>query len=97
MIDEGANVLTLSDRGLSEEFAAIPALLASSGLHHHLIKKGTRTKVSIVLETGEPREVQHFALLLGFGADMINPYLALESVRHMIEVGDLDMEPEVAC
>lgn len=97
MIDEGANVLILSDRGLSEEFAAIPALLASSGLHHHLIKKGTRTKVSIVLETGEPREVQHFALLLGFGADMINPYLALESVRHMIEVGDLDMEPEVAC
>ena len=64
MIDEGANVLILSDRGLSEEFAAIPALLASSGLHHHLIKKGTRTKVSIVLETGEPREVQHFALLL---------------------------------
>jgi glutamate synthase (ferredoxin) len=97
MIHEGANVLILSDRGLSEEFAAIPALLASSGLHHHLIKKGTRTKVSIVLETGEPREVQHFALLLGFGADMINPYLALESVRHMIEVGDLDMEPEVAC
>ena len=97
MIDEGANVLILSDRGLSEEFAAIPALLASSGLHHHLIKKGTRTKVSIVLETGEPREVQHFALLLGFGADMINPYLALESVRHMIEIGDLDMEPEVAC
>tara|TARA_E500000178_G_C17033237_1_gene761809 strand:- start:496 stop:5100 length:4605 start_codon:yes stop_codon:yes gene_type:complete len=97
MIDEGANVLILSDRGLSEEFAAIPALLASSGLHHHLIKKGTRTKVSIVLETGEPREVQHFALLLGYGADMINPYLALESVRHMIEIGDLDMEPEVAC
>ena len=97
MIEEGTNVIILSDKGLSPESAAIPALLASSGLHHHLIKKGTRTKVSIVLQTGEPREVQHFALLLGYGADMINPYLALESVRHMIHSGDLDMDPSTAC
>ena len=97
MIEDGANVIILSDKSVSSEQAAIPALLASSGLHHHLIQMGTRTKVSIVLETGEPREVQHFALLLGYGADMINPYLALESVRHMIHCGDLQMDPSTAC
>jgi len=96
-IADGINIIILSDRGLSPEQAAIPTLLASSGLHHHLIKAGTRTKVSIVLETGEPREVQHFALLIGYGADLINPYLALESVRHMIDSGDLNEDSEEVC
>ena len=72
-IIEGVNILILSDRELSSDLAAIPALLACSGLHHHLIRNGTRTKVSLVIESGEPREVQHFALLLGYGADLINP------------------------
>ena len=96
-IEDGVNIIILSDRGLSSEEAVMPALLASSGLHHHLIRRGTRTKVSIVLESGEPREVQHFALLLGYGVDLINPYLALQTVRHMIETGDLSETPETAC
>ena len=92
-IIEGVNVLILSDRELSTDFAAIPALLACSGLHHHLIRNGTRTKVSLVIESGEPREVQHFALLIGYGADLINPYLALKTVRHMIDTGDINENP----
>ena len=62
-----------------------------------MIRQGTRTKVSLVIESGEPREVQHFALLLGYGADLINPYLALETVRHLIHTGDLAGEPQAAC
>ena len=96
-IEAGANLLILSDRDISSDRAVIPALLACSGLHHHLIRKGTRTKVSLIVESGEPREVQHFALLLGFGADLINPYLALETVRHLISVGDLKGDPKDAC
>ena len=96
-IIEGVNVLILSDRELSSERAAMPALLACSGLHHHLTSNGTRTKVSLVLESGEPREVQHFALLIGYGVDLINPYLALQTVRHMIVTGDLKGDPVIAC
>jgi glutamate synthase domain-containing protein 2/glutamate synthase domain-containing protein 3 len=96
-IADGVNILILSDRKLKAGRCPIPALLACSGLHHHLIREGTRTKVSIVLESGEPREVHHFALLLGFGADAINPYLALETVRHLISIGDVKGTPEDAC
>lgn len=96
-ISNGVNILILSDIQLSEEKAAIPALLACSGLHHHLTRNGTRTKVSLVVESGEPREVQHFALLIGYGADLVNPYLALQTVRHMIQTGDLNEDPKVAC
>jgi len=96
-IIEGVNILILSDRELSTDYAAMPALLACSGLHHHLIRNGTRTKVSLVIESGEPREVQHFALLIGYGADLINPYLALKTVRHMIETGDINEDPIDAC
>ena len=96
-IIEGVNILILSDRDLNPEFAAIPALLACSGLHHHLIRNGTRTKVSIVVESGEPREVQHFALLIGFGADLVNPYLALQTVRYMISTGDMQGDSKIAC
>lgn len=84
-ISDENNILILSDRGVSADRAAIPALLAVSCLHHHLIRKGTRTKVSILLESGEPREVHHFALLLGYGVSAVNPYLAFESLADMIE------------
>jgi len=88
-ISEGANILILSDRGVSRKYAAIPALLAVSGLHHHLIREGTRTKVSILVESGEPREVHHFALLIGYGASAINPYLAYETIDGMVREGML--------
>lgn len=86
-IECGVNMLILSDRGINEENAAIPALLAVSGLHHHLIRNETRTRMSVILESGEPREVHHFALLLGYGASAINPYLAFEAVNNMIRQG----------
>ena len=83
-IDAGYTILILSDRGVDEKHAPIPALLAMSGLHHHLIREGKRTKVGIALETGEPREVHHFCLLIGYGAQAINPYMAYESLADMI-------------
>ncbi|HUJ09647.1 MAG TPA: glutamate synthase large subunit [Verrucomicrobiae bacterium] len=88
-IKDGHNILVLSDRGIDAENAAIPALLAVSGMHHHLIRKGMRTRVALVLESGEPREVHHFALLIGYGAGAINPYLAFESLDDMIRQGIL--------
>ncbi|MEA3335461.1 MAG: glutamate synthase large subunit [Chloroflexota bacterium] len=86
-IAQGVNILILSDRGVSRELAPIPALLALSGLHHHLIREELRTQVALVVESGEPREVHHFALLIGYGATAINPYLAYESLRDMIDEG----------
>jgi glutamate synthase (ferredoxin) len=83
----GANLLIISDRGVDAEHAAIPALLAVSGLHHHLIRKETRTRVGLVLESGEPREVHHFALLIGYGVGAVNPYLAFESLDDLIREG----------
>ncbi|ANE47002.1 glutamate synthase [Paenibacillus swuensis] len=87
LIGKGHNLLILSDRGMDRENAAIPALLAVSCLHHHLIRQGTRTRVSLLLESGEPREIHHFALLLGYGVSAVNPYLALESLDDMIRQG----------
>ncbi len=89
VISKGHNLLILSDRGVDKDNAAIPALLAVSALHHHLIRQGTRTKVAILLESGEPREVHHFALLLGYGVNAVNPYLAFESLDDMITQGML--------
>ena len=86
-IKSGANILILSDRGVSHEMAPIPALLATAGLHHHLIRTGTRGRTGIVLESGEPREVHHFALLIGFGCSAINPYLAYETIDDLIHEG----------
>jgi len=88
-IEDGVNIIILSDRTLDRDNAAIPALLAVAGLHHHLIRRGTRTRVGIVLESGEPREVHHFALLVGYGLGALNPYLALESLDDMIRQGML--------
>ncbi|MFO0544166.1 MAG: glutamate synthase large subunit [Pseudanabaena sp.] len=84
-ITDGVNILILSDRGVDASNAPIPALLAVSGLHHHLIRTGTRTRVGLVLESGEPREVHHFALLIGYGCGAINPYLAFETIKDMID------------
>jgi glutamate synthase domain-containing protein 2/glutamate synthase domain-containing protein 1/glutamate synthase domain-containing protein 3 len=84
-IKAGANIVILSDRGINQEMAAIPALLAVSGLHHHLIREQVRTQVSLVVESAEPREVHHFALLLGYGASAINPYLAFETIKDMVD------------
>jgi len=86
-IREGTSILILSDRGISPEHAPIPALLAVAGLHHHLIRTGSRSKVGLVLESGEPREVHHFALLIGYGCSAINPYVAYETLDDMIHEG----------
>jgi glutamate synthase (ferredoxin) len=88
-IADGATILILSDKGVDQQHAPIPALLASSGLHHHLIRSGTRTRVGLVLESGEPREVHHFCLLIGYGMQAINPYLAFECLNDMIHEGML--------
>jgi glutamate synthase domain-containing protein 2/glutamate synthase domain-containing protein 1/glutamate synthase domain-containing protein 3 len=83
-IVDGANIIILSDRGVSATLAPIPALLAVAGLHHHLIRSGTRTKIGLILESGEPREVHHFALLIGYGCTAINPYLAFETIADLM-------------
>ena len=88
-IREGANILILSDRGVDEYHVAMPSLLALSGLQQHLVRTKKRTSVAIILETGEPREVHHFATLLGYGACAVNPYLAHESIRQLIETNML--------
>jgi glutamate synthase domain-containing protein 2/glutamate synthase domain-containing protein 1/glutamate synthase domain-containing protein 3 len=88
-IRDGHDIIILSDRGIDAEHAPIPALLAVAGVHHHLIREGTRTKVGLVLESGEPREVHHFSLLIGYGAGVINPYLAFETIEHMVREGAL--------
>src|SRR5579871_6004346 len=86
-IADDVNILILSDRGINKENAPIPALLAVAGLHHHLIRKGTRTRIGLVLESGEPREVHHFSLLIGYGCSAINPYLAYTTLDDMIHQG----------
>ncbi|MDV7140548.1 glutamate synthase large subunit [Maribacter sp. TH_r10] len=88
-IDEGANIIILSDRNTNEEKAPIPALLACSFVNNGLQKKGNRSKLSIIIESAEPREVHHFALLFGFGASAINPYLVNEIIAEQIEKNDI--------
>jgi glutamate synthase domain-containing protein 2/glutamate synthase domain-containing protein 3 len=88
-VAEGCTILILSDRGVDEHHTAIPSLLAVGAVHHHLIRAGSRTRCGLVLETGEAREVMHFALLLGYGCGAINPYLAYETLAGMIEDGVL--------
>jgi glutamate synthase domain-containing protein 2/glutamate synthase domain-containing protein 1/glutamate synthase domain-containing protein 3 len=86
-VADGRSIIILSDRHVSEYRAPIPSLLAISGVHQHLVQRGIRNRVGLVLESGEPREVNHFAELLSFGADAINPYLAIESVAKLHEDG----------
>ncbi|MDP8266857.1 MAG: glutamate synthase large subunit [Candidatus Aceula meridiana] len=89
-------IIILSDRGVNKSHVSSPSLLACAALHHHLVKQGTRTKASIVLETGEAREMHHFATLIGYGANAINPYLALETIENEFNKGrypeDLTLE-----
>ena len=88
-IRRGRGIIILSDRNVTEELAPVPALLAVSAIHHHLVREGTRTQVGFVIESGEPREVHHFALLLGYGAAAINPYLVFETLRDQVNRGAL--------
>ena len=86
-IKQGYTVLILSDRGIDEELAPIPSLLALSAVHNHLVREGTRTQVCLIIESGEPREVMHFCLLIGYGASAVNPYLAIETLENLAERG----------
>ena len=89
-VDDGFEVIVLSDRSIDSQHAAIPSLLACSAVHHHLIRKGVRKKIGIVMEVGDVWEVHHFATLLGYGATAINPYLALASIRQMFDEGEFE-------
>lgn len=89
---DGANILVLTDRGVDENHVPIPSLLAVSAVHQHLVKTKKRNSLAIVLESGEPREVHHFATLLGYGACAVNPYLALETIRQLIDSEMLDKD-----
>ena len=94
-IADGATILVLSDRGASEQLAPIPSLLFTSAVHHHLIREKTRTKVGVVVETGEAREVHHMCLLIGYGAAAVNPYLAFETIEDRIAEGLTDMHDPI--
>ncbi len=96
--EEEINVIILSDRGVTRDYAPIPALLAVAGLHHYLIREGLRTQVSLVLETGEAREAHHFALLIGYGVTAVNPYVVFETIDDMIRSGMLPgLDHKKAC
>ncbi len=88
-VDDGFNILVISDRRSGDGAAAIPSLLACSAIHHHLIKTKKRTRTGIIIESGEPREVMHFALLIGYGADAINPYIAFATLNELYANGKL--------
>ena len=96
-IRDGYSIIVLSDRGVDSKWAPIPSLLATSAVHHHLIREGSRTKAGLVVDSGEPREVHHFSLLIGYGAGAIHPYLALSSARELAASGELNgTKPEYA-
>jgi glutamate synthase (ferredoxin) len=92
-IADGHTILILSDRGVDAAHAPIPSLLATAGIHHHLVREGTRTKCALVVESGDAREVHHMALLLGYGAGAVNPHLAFETLDDMIRTGALQGVP----
>ena len=89
---EGANIIILSDRGVDENHVAIPSLLAVGAVQHYLVQTKKRTSMAVILESGEPRDVHHFATLLGYGASAINPYLAQESIQELIDLNMLDKD-----
>ena len=95
-IKDGYSFIILSDRGADKRHAALPALLATGAVHYHLIKHSIRTQIGIIVESAEPREVHHFALLFGYGADCINPYLAYETVGYLIREGELKIDLKTA-
>jgi len=89
-IGKGAKILILSDRGVNADLAPIPSLLAVAGMHNHLVRTKKRTQVGLIVESGEAREVHHFALLIGYGAGAVNPYLALDTIRQQVAAGILE-------
>ena len=91
-VDDRNNYIILSDRGISEDYAPIPSLLAVAALHHHLIDTKKRMQVGLIVETGEAREINHYALLLAFGASVINPYLAFAAIDHLVNEGKIELE-----
>ena len=91
-VDNGSNYIVLSDRGVNPENAAIPSLLAVSAVHHYLIERRKRMQIDIVVESAEPREVMHFALLFGYGANAVNPYLALAVIEDLVKKGDIHLD-----
>lgn len=95
-IEEGYTFVVLSDRGVNKDKAALPALLATGAVHQHLVKKTLRSRIGIIVESAEPKEVHHFALLFGYGADSINPYLAIASVKHLIDEKRLNLDFDAA-
>ena len=95
-VDDGVNVLILSDRGVDRNQAPIPSLLATAGVHHHLVREGRRTQTAIIVETGEAREVHHYCLLVGYGATAISPYLAFETLDDMIRQKLIDITHQEA-
>ncbi|MFA5092476.1 MAG: glutamate synthase large subunit [Candidatus Omnitrophota bacterium] len=95
-IEQGYAFIILSDRGADKDNIALPSLLATSAIHQYLVKKTVRSQVALVVESAEPREVHHFALLFGYGADCINPYLAYEAVEYLLEEKEIDLEKKVA-
>src|SRR5262249_41538104 len=90
-VDNGANILILSDRNVGPERVAMPSLLAVGAVHHHLVRAGTRLRTGLVIESGEPRDIHHMATLIGYGASAINPYLMFESLD---ELADRSLLPE---
>jgi len=95
-IKDGFTFIILSDRGTDEDYAALPGLLATAAVHRYLVKKALRTQIGIVVESAEPREVHHFALLFGYGADCVNPYLAYQAVELLVMENDLSLGLEDA-
>lgn len=95
-IDEGYTFVVLSDRGVTKDKIALPALLATGAVHHHLVKNAVRTQIGILVESAEPREVHHFAVLFGYGADCVNPYLAYEVLEYLVKGNELDMKLDAA-
>ncbi len=95
-IEKGYSFIILSDRGSDQDNIALPALLALSAVHQHLVRKNIRSEVSIIVESGEPREVHHFALLFGYGADCVNSYLAHQAINYLIAEGELNLDSKLA-
>ncbi|MFC4532895.1 glutamate synthase large subunit [Sphaerisporangium dianthi] len=95
-IADGARIIVLSDRGSDGRLAPIPSLMLTGAVHHHLIHEKSRTRVGLVIETGEARECHHMALLIGYGASAVNPYLAIETIEDLVASGGLDLDPRAA-
>lgn len=95
-VDSGASYIVLSDRAVSDSRAPMPSLLALSAVHQHLVRAEKRLQTALVVESGEPRDVMHFALLIGYGANAVNPYLALAAVQDMVDTGRVKMDADTA-